>query len=60
LSLNRGGDDLMYDKSDGKDKAIWEKIIKQNMVTVHGSKSTYKLNDKRNSSVEIHYGTAGP
>jgi hypothetical protein len=50
----------MYDKSDGKDKAIWEKIIKQNMVTVHGSKSTYKLNDKRNSSVEIHYGTAGP
>jgi len=36
------------------------KIIKQNMVTVHGSKSTYKLNDKRNSSVEIHYGTAGP
>ena len=24
----------MNDKSDGKDKTIWEKIIKQNMVTV--------------------------
>jgi hypothetical protein len=26
------------------------------MVTVQGSKSTYKLNDRKNSSVEIHYG----
>ena len=45
----------MNNKSAGQDKTIWEKIIKQKMVTVQGSKSTYKLNDKKNSSVEIHY-----
>lgn len=49
----------MKDKNVGQDKTLWEKIIKQHMVTVRGSKSTYKLNDKKNSSVEIHYG-AGP
>lgn len=48
----------MNNKSAGQDKTIWEKIIKQKMVTVQGSKSTYKLNDKKNSSVEIHYNSA--
>ena len=48
----------MNDKSGGQDKALWEKIIKQKMVTVQGSKSTYRLNDKKNSSVEIHYGAS--
>ena len=42
----------------GQDKALWAKIIKQKMVTVQGSKSTYRLNDKKNSSVEIHYGAS--
>jgi hypothetical protein len=42
----------------GQDKSLWEKIIKQKMVTVQGSKSTYKFNDKKNSSVEIHYGAS--
>ena len=49
----------MNDKNAGQDRTLWEKIIRQEMVTVQGSKSTYKLNDKKNSSVEIHYG-AGP
>lgn len=48
----------MINKSAGQDKTIWEKIIKQKMVTVQGSKSTYKFNDKKNSSVEIHYSAA--
>ena len=48
----------MIDKRAGQDKTIWEKIIKQKMLTVQGSKSTYRLNDKKNSSVEIHYGAA--
>jgi len=48
----------MKDKNVGQDKTPWEKIIKRHMVTVQGSKSTYKLNDKKNSSVEIHYGAA--
>lgn len=46
----------MNDKNAGQDRTTWEKVIKQHMVTVHGSKSTYRLNDKKNSSVEIHYG----
>jgi len=49
----------MNDKNAGQHRSLWEKIIKQKMVAVQGSKSTYKLNDKKNSSVEIHYG-AGP
>ena len=48
----------MNSKSAGQDKTLWEKIIKQKMVTVRGSKSTYKLNGKKNSSVEIHYGAS--
>ena len=48
----------MNSKNAGQDKAPWEKIIKQKMVTVQGSKSTYRLNDKKNSSVEIHYGAS--
>ena len=48
----------MNNNNAGQDKALWEKIIKQKMVTVHGSKSTYRLNDKKNSSVEIHYGAS--
>ena len=42
----------------GQNKALWEKIIKQEMVTVQGSESTYRLSDKKNSSVEIHYGAS--
>jgi len=48
----------MNNKSAGQDKTLWERIIKQKMVTVPGSNSTYKLNDKKNSSVEIHYGAS--
>lgn len=46
----------MNDKIAGQDRTLWEKVIKQHMVTVQGSKSTYRLNDKKNRSVEIHYG----
>jgi hypothetical protein len=49
----------MNDKSAGQDRTLWGKVIKQHMVTVRGTKSTYRLNDKKNGSVEIHYG-AGP
>jgi hypothetical protein len=48
----------MNSKNAGQDKALWEKIIKEKMVTVQGSKSTYRLNDKKNSCVEIHYGAS--
>ena len=48
----------MIDKSAGQEKSVWETIIQRNMVRVDGSKSTYKLNENRNSSVEIHYGAA--
>ena len=48
----------MNDGSAGWEKRIWEKIIKENMVpfNVRGSKSIYKLNDKKNRSVEIQFG----
>ncbi len=48
----------MSDRSDGWEKMIWEKIIMENMVrlNVNGSKSIYILNDKKNRSVEIHFG----
>ena len=48
----------MNNKSAEQDKTLWEKIIKQKMLAVRGSKSTYRLNDKKNSSVEIHYGAS--
>lgn len=48
----------MNNNNAGQDKALWERIIKQKMVTVQGSESTYRLNDKKNSSVEIHYGAS--
>jgi len=48
----------MSDGSDGQEKTIWEKMIKENMVrlNVDGSESTYILNEKKNRSVEIHFG----
>jgi hypothetical protein len=48
----------MSHKSDGLEKTIWERTIKQNMVplNVDGSESTYILNDKKNSAFEIHFG----
>ena len=48
----------MSDRSDKCEKTIWEKMIKENMVRLHvdGSESTYILNDKKNRSVEIHFG----
>jgi hypothetical protein len=44
--------------SDGWEKMIWERMIKQNMVplSIDGSKSIYGLNDKKNSAIEIHFG----
>ncbi len=48
----------MNDKRAGQHKKLWEEIIKQHMVTVQGSKSTYELSDRKNSSVEIHYGAS--
>jgi len=48
----------MSDRSNGQEKMIWEKRIKENMrpLNVNGSKSIYVLNDKKNRSVEIHFG----
>jgi hypothetical protein len=43
----------MENKSRGEEKTIWAKIIKENMVRVDGSQSVYRLNDKKNKSVEI-------
>lgn len=43
----------MEKKSRGEEKTIWAKIIKENMVRVDGSQSIYRLNDKKNNSVEI-------
>ena len=44
--------------SDRLEKTVWEKMIKENMVRlkVDGSESTYILNEKKNRSVEIHFG----
>jgi hypothetical protein len=41
-SLNRRGNDIMKNKNAGQDRTLSEKIIRQKMVTVLGSKSTYK------------------
>jgi hypothetical protein len=45
--------------NDASEKTIWEMMIKQNMVPVKvdGSQSTYVLDDRKNSAVEIHFGT---
>ena len=45
--------------NDASEKTIWERMIRQNMVPlqVDGSQSTYVLDDKKNSAVEIHFGT---
>jgi hypothetical protein len=52
------GDHIMSDRSDGGEKMIWEKMIKENMrrLNVNGSQSVYILNDKKDRSVEIHFG----
>jgi hypothetical protein len=56
--VTQEGDVIMSDGSDGQEKTIWEKMIKENMVrlNVDGSESTYILNEKKNRSVEIHFG----
>jgi len=48
----------MSDRSDGGEKMIWEKMIKENMrrLNGNGSQSVYILNDKKDRSVEIHFG----
>jgi hypothetical protein len=46
--------------NEGWEKRIWEKRIKETMVPVSGSKSVYRLNDKKAKSVEIHFGTRNP
>ena len=45
--------------NDASEKTSWERMIKQNMVPlkVDGSQSTYVLDEKKNSAVEIHFGT---
>ena len=55
LYVTRQGVAIM---SDRWGKTIWEKMIKENMVRLRGdgSESTYILNEKKNRSVEIHFG----
>jgi hypothetical protein len=45
--------------NDASEKTSWERMIKQNMVPlkVDGSRSTYVLDERKNSAVEIHFGT---
>jgi hypothetical protein len=49
----------MTNTNDASEKTIWETMIKQNMVPLKadGSQSTYVLDDRKNSAVEIHFGT---
>ena len=47
----------MSDGSSRPEKTIWAKIIKEKMMRVDGSKSLYRLNDKKNGSVEIQLST---
>ena len=49
----------MSEYGDGLAKATWERIIKEKMVPLNlaGSESIYVLNEKKNSAVEIHFGT---
>ena len=46
----------MSNKGEGWEKTMWEKRIKDTMIPVSGSKSVYRLNDKKAKSVEIHFG----
>lgn len=48
----------MSNKSEGLEKAMWEKIIKEKMLPLKldGNASIYVLNEKKNSAVEIHFG----
>jgi len=46
----------MSDRIEGREKMIWEKMIRETMVPVKGSKCTYRLNEKKAKSVEIHFG----
>lgn len=50
---------IRNDDNGASEKTIWERMIKQNMVPlkVDGSQSTYVLDDRKNSAVEIHFGT---
>ena len=50
---------MMSENGEGFEKTIWERMIKQNMVPLKadGSHSTYVLDDRKNSAVEIHFGT---
>ncbi len=52
-------EEIMNDYNGASEKTIWERMIKQNMVPlkVGGSQSTYVLDHKKNSAVEIHFGT---
>jgi len=49
----------MSDNNHASEKKTWERMIKQNMVPLKadGSHSTYVLDDRKNSAVEIHFGT---
>jgi len=49
----------MNDDNGSSEKTMWERMIKQNMVplTVGGSQSNYALDHKKNSAVEIYFGT---
>jgi hypothetical protein len=44
--------------NDASEKTSWERMIKQKMVPlkVDGSHSTYVLDERKNSAVEIHFG----
>jgi hypothetical protein len=44
---------MMSESSNGGQKKIWAKIIKEKMVKVDGSQSIYRLSEKKNKSVEI-------
>ena len=48
----------MNDDNVESEKTIWERMIRKNMVPLKpgGSQSTYVLDPKRNSAVEIHFG----
>jgi hypothetical protein len=50
------GDDMISENSEGFEKTIWERIIKQNMVPLSVDGSQYVLKNEKNSAVEIHFG----
>jgi hypothetical protein len=51
--------EIMKDDNDASERTIWKTMIKQNMVPLNGNGTdcTYVLDDKKNSAVEIHFGT---